>query len=213
MHEYITAIVGFLVLLNFYLLSTARLSALVRGVGMQGVLLALLPLFLSGFEFESNRYLIALGTLLIKGVLIPYFLLRALRSLPQDKELTPVIGYTLSIVVCILFTAFSFYAASRMRDVFPIASVMAPAAISTALCGLFLIIARRQALTQIAGYLVFENGIYVFGVALSVHNPLLVELGVLLDVLVGVFVMGIVVHHISRDFDTISMPLVQEKDQ
>jgi len=60
---------------------------------------------------------------------------------------------------------------------------------------------------------VFENGIYVFGLALAVHNPLLVELGVLLDVLVGVFVMGIVMHHISRDFDTISMPAGPGRDE
>ena len=213
MHDMITAIVGLLVVLNFYLLSTSRLSALLRAVAVQGVLLAILPLFLTGFEFEASRYLIACGTLAIKGGLIPFFLLRALRSLPTGKELSPVVGYTLSIVVCVGFTAFSFYAAGRIGEALPLAGVLAPAAISTALCGLFLIVARRQALTQIAGYLVFENGIYVFGLALAVHNPLLVELGVLLDVLVGVFVMGIVMHHISRDFDTISMPAGPGRDE
>ena len=204
----ITAIIGLLILLNFQLMSTARLSAMVRTVGVQGVLLALLPLFLGGFEFEIEQYCIAAGTLLIKGVLIPFFLLRALRSMPTGKELEPIVGYTLSIALCLLFTAFSFYAADGIRTVLPLAGMLAPAALSVALCGLFLIVARRQALTQILGYLVFENGIYIFGIALAVHNPLMIELGVLLDVLVGVFVMGIVVHHINREFDTITMPAV-----
>jgi hydrogenase-4 component E len=85
------------------------------------------------------------------------------------------------------------------------ASPLIPAAMAMALCGLFLIIARRQALTQVIGYLVFENGIYLFGLAISAKNPLLVELGVLLDVFVGVFVMGIVIYHINREFDSISV--------
>ncbi len=80
---------------------------------------------------------------------------------------------------------------------------MIPGALFTILSGLFLIISRRKALTQVIGYLVLENGIYAFGAALAVEEPLVVEMGVLLDVFVAVFVMGITIHHISRDFDHI----------
>jgi hydrogenase-4 component E len=69
--------------------------------------------------------------------------------------------------------------------------------------GLFLIVSRRKALMQVLGYIVLENGIYAFGVALVVESPLLVELGVLLDVFVAVFVMGITMFHLSRAFDDI----------
>jgi hydrogenase-4 component E len=67
--------------------------------------------------------------------------------------------------------------------------------------GMFLIVARRTAVNQVIGYLVLENGIYAFGLALVRDIPLLVELGVLMDMFVAVFVMGIAIYHINREFD------------
>ena len=81
----------------------------------------------------------------------------------------------------------------------------AAVALSTILIGLFLIISRRTALMQVVGYLVLENGIYIFGVALAQEEPFLVEMGILLDVFVAVFVMGIAIFHISREFDHIDV--------
>ena len=69
--------------------------------------------------------------------------------------------------------------------------------------GLLLIVSRSKAVMQALGYLAMENGIYAFGLAFAVEEPLLVEMGVLLDVFVAVFVMGIAIHHISREFDHI----------
>jgi hydrogenase-4 component E len=71
------------------------------------------------------------------------------------------------------------------------------------LCGLLLIVSRNTAVMQVIGYLVLENGIYVFGWAFTIEEPLLVEMGVLLDVFVAVFVMGIIIYHLSREFDSI----------
>ena len=70
--------------------------------------------------------------------------------------------------------------------------------------GLMVLITRAKAITQVVGYLMLENGIYLFGLTLSERVPFLVEVGVLLDVFVGVFIMGIVVFHINREFDSIS---------
>jgi hydrogenase-4 component E len=69
--------------------------------------------------------------------------------------------------------------------------------------GLFLIVSRKKALTQVLGYLVIENGIYTIGMALAQEQPLLIEMGILLDVFVAVFVMGITLFRIGRDFDNI----------
>jgi hydrogenase-4 component E len=85
-----------------------------------------------------------------------------------------------------------------------------PGALFTTLTGLMMIISRKNALTQVAGYLVMENGIYAFGVILAVEEPLLVEMGVLLDVFVAVFVMGITVYQISREFDHIDTDRLSE---
>jgi len=73
----------------------------------------------------------------------------------------------------------------------------------TIVTGLFLIVSRRQALMQIIGYLALENGIYAFGVFFAQSESMLIEIGILLDVFVGVFIMGIMVFHISREFDNI----------
>ena len=76
-----------------------------------------------------------------------------------------------------------------------------PAGLFTLWAGLFLICARRKAVTQVLGYIILENGIFALGVVLVKESPFLVELGVLLDVFVAVFVMGIIVFQISREFD------------
>ena len=92
-------------------------------------------------------------------------------------------------------------------------ALLIPAALATVLIGLLVLVSRTLALTQVVGYIVVENGIFLFGLTLVREMPLLVELGILLDVFVGVFVMGIVVYHISRTFDHIdTQELTQLKD-
>jgi len=68
-----------------------------------------------------------------------------------------------------------------------------------------MLITRRKALTQALGYLILENGIYVFGVLLAEAMPFMVEAGVLLDLLVAIFIMGIMVNQISRTFSSLNM--------
>jgi hydrogenase-4 component E len=77
-----------------------------------------------------------------------------------------------------------------------------PASLATVFTGFLILTTRRNALTQVLGYLVLENGIFIFGLLLVEAMPLLVELGVLLDLFVGVFVMGIIIHHVNRVFST-----------
>jgi hydrogenase-4 component E len=69
-------------------------------------------------------------------------------------------------------------------------------------------VSRKKAVTQVVGYLMLENGIFIFGQTLVRQIPFAVELGILLDLLVGVFVMGIAIHHISRAFDHIDTELL-----
>jgi hydrogenase-4 component E len=85
----------------------------------------------------------------------------------------------------------------------PVTPFVVPVALFTTLAGLFVVVSRRKALTQVLGYLVLENGIYAFGAGVAQDGPLIVELGVLLDVFVAVFVMGIAIFHINREFDAI----------
>jgi hydrogenase-4 component E len=85
-----------------------------------------------------------------------------------------------------------------------------PVALATVMIGLIVLITRAKALTQVLGYLMLENGIYLFGLTQLERVPFLVEVGVLLDVFVAVFIMGIVVFHINREFDSISSTRLTE---
>ena len=76
---------------------------------------------------------------------------------------------------------------------------------STLLVGVFIIVSRRLALNQVLGYLVMDNGIYLLGVSMVGHVPLVIEMGVLTDAFVAVFVMSIATWHISREFDHIEV--------
>ena len=134
----------------------------------------------------------------------PWLLARVLRDADVHREVEPIVGYTASLLIGTLTLALSLWLSPRLPlPTKPIASLLVPVALFTMLAGLFLIVSRRKALTQVLGYLVLENGIYAFGVGLVQGTPLLVELGVLLDVFVAVFVMGIAIFHINREFDHI----------
>jgi hydrogenase-4 component E len=105
-----------------------------------------------------------------------------------------------------LLLALSFWVTSRFTIPRPMPSPLAlPLALSTMLTGLFVIVSRFNALNQVVGFLVLENGVYMFGLLLAPEVPFLVEMGILLDVFVAVFVMGITIFHISREFEHIDV--------
>ena len=85
-----------------------------------------------------------------------------------------------------------------------------PYSLATLIIGFIVLTTRRKAITQVVGYLMLENGIYLFGLTQTESVPFLLELGVLLDVFVGVFIMGIVVFHINREFDSIDSARLTE---
>ena len=199
-----TVMVG-LVLTNLVLLSSSRLSTYIRTVAVQGIALSILPLVVNKAGLTVGAALIAVQTIVLKGVVFPMLLSRALRQANVRREVEPYVGYTLSLLIGIAAFAVSLWLSTRLPlpPALAGATLVVPVAFSTIFSGLFIIIGRRQALTQVIGYLALENGIYAFGLSLAHQAPLLVELGILLDVFVAVFVMGIMIFHISRQFDHI----------
>jgi len=191
------------ILVNFFTLGSARLGACIRAVALQGALLAVLPVISHGFSVHA--LVLAGGAFLLKGVFIPWLLLRAIREVRIRREMEPLIGYVPTLILGALFTAGSFI----LADFLPLVAehrdgLFIPTALATLFAGLLLLMTRRKAITQVLGYLMLENGIFIFAVLLSEAMPLMVEGGVLLDLLVGVFVMGIVMHQINREFSTLN---------
>ena len=204
MNEWIDVLMVLLVLLNLRLLGSSRLGACIRTVAAEGIALGLLPLFLAWSEGLSFRLLfLAAASVAIRGVLFPHLLLRAQRDANVRREAEPFLSYPLSILAGVLTLVLSFWLSSRLPLWRLAAPLLVPVALSTILVGLLVLVSRRLAISQVLGYVVMENGIYVLGMALVQEIPALVELGVLLDAFVAVFVMSIATHHISREFDHI----------
>jgi hydrogenase-4 component E len=190
-------------LLNFSILGTSRLKAVIDRSALQGVVLgALVILVHGGFGLQST--VVAVAAILIKGALIPTLLHRAMRDAEIRREIEPLIGYVASLLLGAVATG----AAVLFARVLPLApghvgSLLLPTSLATVLTGFLVICTRRKAISQVVGYLVLENGIFIMGLSLLEAMPFLVEVGVLLDLLVAVFVIGIIINHISREFSSL----------
>ena len=190
------------VVIDFFLLASSRLGAAIRAVATQGALLAALPLLLAGERHQlGHMLLLAGGAFAVKGFLIPWLMFRAIREASIRREMDPIIGFVPSMVLGGVGVALAFAFASRLP--LPgglVHPFLVPTALSTVWAGLLLVVSRRKAVNQVLGFLVLENGVFVFGLLLSDIMPVMVEAGVLLDLFAAVFVMGIVMFHINREF-------------
>jgi hydrogenase-4 component E len=196
------------ILTDLALLSSSRLAYCVRLAGMQGVGLSLVPLLMAQGSLDRLFVLFCLVALAVKGIIFPWFLNRTLRRVQVRHEIEPYLGYQLSLLLGIVGLVLSLGLESRLGQAFPRGLGLSFAVgFTTILTGLTLMVTRRKAVTQVIGYLVAENGIFLLGTTLVPHGSLLVEMCILLDVFVAVFVMGIAIHHISREFHSIDTNL------
>jgi hydrogenase-4 component E len=189
-------------LLNFFMLGTSRVHAVIQCAAAQGLLLGVLLAVVHG---DAGLRTLALAGVAIglKAVLIPAMLRRAMRQAAIRREVEPLVSLVSSLVLGALGTGLAIV----VGDQLPLApehaeSLVVPASLATVLTGFLVLTTRRKAITQVVGYLTLENGVFIFGLTLIEAMPFLVEVGVLLDLLVAIFVMGIVIDHIHREFSS-----------
>lgn len=204
MKNIVDVIMVFVVLMNFMFLGSNRIFTCIRIVAVQGILLGVLPLLLNDSNMWVQNVILLLGIIALKGFIFPALLFNAIREADVRREVEPLVSYSFSVLTGVILLIVSFWLSGHLPFPVPlVSSLLVPVAFSTILIGLFIIVSRVKAVMQVLGYLVLENGIYLFGVSLLVEQPLLVELGIILDVFVAVFVMGITIFHINREFDHI----------
>lgn len=190
-------------LINFIVLATVRIPTVIRAVALQGVLLGLAPALLPGASVFISLG-VALPALVLKGVLIPAMLMRALWKSEIKPQVEPLVGFAPSLVLGALATALAVWASGHLPLLPEHSGTLAvPAALSTLLVGFLFLTTRFKAINQVLGYLMLENGIFMFGLVLVEAVPFLIEIGMLLDLFVAIFVMGIIINHINREFSTI----------
>jgi hydrogenase-4 component E len=204
MHTLLDTLMVLLVFTNLRILGLSRISASIRTVAAQGVLLGVVALVANAGHLNARIFVIAAVGIAVKGVAFPLLLFRALRAAKIRREVEPFLGYIPSVLAGVAAFLLSLWVGARLPlPAKPVSDLIVPTALSTMFVGLLVIVSRKKALSQTLGYLVFENGIYTFGVGVAYEAPALVEMGILLDVFVAVFVMGIIVFHIAREFDSI----------
>lgn len=189
-------------LINFLLLGSSRMNVSIRAVAFQGVVLGILPLLIHTPSW--HLFAISAGITIAKGIVIPWLLLGAMQKVQIKREIEPYIGYVPTLLIGAVTTAMAFVFAAKL----PLAPehqglLIIPSSIATIIAGFLILTTRRKAISQVTGYLVLENGIFIFGLLLTEAMPIMVEAGVLLDLIVGIFVMGIIINHISREFSSI----------
>ena len=191
----------FVLVTNFGVLATDRLSAMIRIMAVQGVLLGLLPVALaSGLSLPVVG--LGVATLAVKAVILPRSLLWAIREASVRREVAPAVGYVAAILLGCAAVGIAFAVSTRLPLPAERAPLLVPVSLATLMMGFIVLTTRTKALSQVLGYLVLENGIFLFGLTLADRLSLLVEMGVLLDVFVGVFIMGLVVFQINRELDS-----------
>jgi len=196
-------LIGLAMGLNLLALGSSRLPSIIRAAALQGMVLGVLP-FLLETEFHWLVALIAVGTVVVKGFVIPGLLRRAMRAANIDREVEPLLDFIPSL----LLGAGAAIGAVALAGALPLrpehaGTLLVPGAFATVVSGFLLLMGRTKAISQVCGYLLLENGIYLFGLLLIHATPLIVEGGILLDLTVGVFVIGIIVDRIQREFDTL----------
>ena len=198
-------------LLGLAALGSSRLDRYTWIVAAQGVVLGALLLMHHGDHLTIRLVVLAAASVGLKAVVFPLFIFRSMREANIKREIEPYIGYTVSLVLGAVVIGVAFGMADLLTLPYEQDShLIVPVSLATVFMGLILIVGRHKAVTQVLGYIVMENGIFVFSLALVSELPLLVETGVLLDLFVAVFVMGITIFQINREFDHIDAAKLSE---
>jgi hydrogenase-4 component E len=202
MTNLLNAILVITLVMNLFALGTSRILAVIRTVAAQGILLGIFPLLVHK-HLTLPVTLIVIVAVVVKGVVIPSIMMRALRDAQIRREVEPLIGFMPSILIGAIATAFALLVAGQL----PLASqhhgtLLVPTSIATVFVGFILLVTRYKAISQVVGYLVLENGIYIFSMLLIEAMPFIVEMGVMLDLFVGIFVICIIINHINRAFSS-----------
>lgn len=202
MTTWIDAICILIVFFALVILATNRIAGMIQAFAIQAFILSLVPLFLHASAISGHDITVAFGTMLLKAALVPYILFWAIRHVSMRSEVNPIIGFGTSIVGAALVIAGAFWVSLSLKlPGKPISDLVVPCSLATVLLGFMIMVTRTRAVTQVLGYLVMENGILLFAISLFDMMPILIEIGIFLDIFVAIFIMAIVINHINEEFE------------
>lgn len=195
-----------LLITSLGIIASPQLGACIRFYAIHSFLLASITALVAYGHHVEHLFIPAILTLVLKTIIIPQVFFRIVRQLGIRREVESYINIPFSLLLAVLLVFVSFYVTGSgkiFKAVSP--NEFIPLAISTIFLGMLMMTSRKKAVTQIIGLLLIENGLFLMAVTMTFGMPLLVELGIFFDVLVGVLIMGIFVFKIRGAFEGIDV--------
>ena len=188
------------------------LTAIIRLLAWQGAALAAIPILRGVYDGDAALIGVGLAVLVLRAVVLPQSLARAVGAEPRSqREATPLVNTATSLLITAVLTLAAFAATRELVKLQPAATTTAvPAATAVVLIALFVMVTRRHAVSQAAGFLMLDNGIAAAAFLLTAGVPLIVELGASLDVLFAVIVITVLTGRLSRTFGGADLDALQE---
>ena len=190
----------------FLLIVRNNLGGQVQMFALQSLLLAILAAVVAWFTQSIELFGVAFALFLLKVIVIPYVLNRAVKRIGLQPNVSPYLGAAATLIVGGALVVVAYYVMVPVvaSDPLPTAGAI-PLAFAGILVSLFVTVIRRRALTQILGFLMLENSIFLLALLTTYGVPFIVEIGVFLDVLVAVLIMEIFIYRIKENFDSIDV--------
>ncbi|AYE94998.1 hypothetical protein C0J29_09595 [Mycobacterium paragordonae] len=191
---------GGLVLTAVLIVWRRDLRSIVRLLALQGVALAAIPVILGVHGQDWELVGVGAALFVLRGVVLPWLLARALGAEErQQREATPLVNSTASLLIAAVLTVVALAVTRPVVDLDPGAAVsVVPAGLAVVLIAMFVMVTRRHAISQAAGFLMLDNGIAATAFLLTAGVPLIVELGASLDVLFALIVLGVLTGRLRR---------------
>lgn len=183
-----------------YLVVTSRIKTYVSILRMQGVLLSVIMVFPFLDHLSMHILIIPVMSFIIKAIVIPRFINKIVIELDVKRIVEPSIQPFNFLLLTVASMSVIFVASHVLSGFTPISPIPFASAFSAMITGIYLIIFRKKLIVHVVGFLILENGIFLFGTSVAAEMPTLVELGAMLDVFVVVFLMGIAINKISSTF-------------
>lgn len=201
---------GGLVLAAVLIVWRRDLRAIVRLLAWQGVALAVIPILRGIHDGHTELVLMGFAVLALRAGMLPWLLARAVKREDQ-REATPLVNTSSSLLIAAGLTVVAFAISRPLVELEPGPVITAvPAGLAVVLIALFVMATRRHAVSQAAGFLMLDNGVAATAFLLTAGIPLIVELGVSLDVLFAIIVIGILTGRLRRAFGGADLDQLQE---
>jgi len=200
-----------LLIVSFGMISQRRILSLVHLYTAQGVTLVLATLTVAGLTQQPDLYVSAALTLVLKVIVIPFGLHRIIDRMNVRWDVEPLLNIPMTMLAGIVLVVFSFNLATPISQLSSsVARATLGIALACVLLSFMMMIVRAKAIPQVIGFLAMENGLFFAATAATNGMPMIVELGIALDVLVGVLILSVFMFQIREQFDSLDIQHLEQ---